>query len=112
MPTYPYHALPQARALVNRAWSSLDPAPSSADTQRAVVARVICAMYVLCGGMGFPRGYVTALRSRMEAAGMRAPNPHTIRWYRSKVQDDPGEFLKVRGVDHALLDAIALRYGR
>lgn len=111
MPIYPYRTLPLARALVDRAWSSLVPAPSPAQTQRSVVVRVMCAMYLLRGSTAFPRGYVEAIRERMGAAGMSSPSSATLRWYRSKVQDDPGEFADVPNVDRAVLDAIELRYG-
>lgn len=112
MPAYPYHALPLARDLVDRAWSSLDPQPAATDTQRSAVVRLMCAMYLLNGSVGFCRGYVSAIRERMEAAGMRPPPSHSLRWYRSRLSEDPGEFLTVPGVDRGVLDAIAARYGR
>ena len=111
MPVYPYTTLPAARALVDRAWSSLKPAPSPTHTQRSVVVRAMCAMYELRGSMAFPRGYVQAMQERMASAGMPAPSSATLRWYRSKLQDDAGEFQDVPGVDRATLDAIGLRYG-
>lgn len=111
MPIYPYKTLPLARALVDRAWSSIDPAPSAADTQRAVVVRVMCAMYLLRGSTAFPRGYVEAMRERMGSAGMRVPSSAVLRWFRSKLQNDAGEFLDVPHADRAVLEAIELRYG-
>lgn len=108
----PYHTLGAARALVGAAWDGLDPRPTSADTQRGVVVRVMVGMYVIHGRVDFPRGYVQALQERMAAAGMRVPRGHTLRWYRSRLSEDPGSFERVPGIDLGVLDAIALRYGR
>ncbi len=107
-----YASLAAARALVDAAWDSLDPPPAAADTQRAVAVRVMVRMYVLCGGINFVRGYVQAFQERMGSAGMPVPTSAILRWYRSRLADDPGEFLTVPGVDAATVEGMMRRYGR
>lgn len=106
----PYSTLPDARALVDAAWDALDPLPSALDSQCSVLVRAMCRMFLVRGRLGFPRGYVQALQERMAGAGIPVPHSHTIRWYRSALQENPARFAPTSGVDVAVLERIELRY--
>lgn len=106
----PYRILNRARALVGTAWGGLDPVPVAGDSRCATLVRVMCRMFASRGRMDFERGYVQALQERMAAAGMTVPHSHSIRWYRSALQENPARFLCTPGVEPDLIEAIEDRY--
>jgi len=106
----PYRTVPDARALVDAAWDALDPAPSPSHSQCATLVRAMCRMFLIHGRMHFPRGYVQALQERIAGAGIAVPHSHSIRWYRSALQENPDRFARTPGVDRSVLEAIELRY--
>lgn len=91
----------QADALVAEAVQDSPLYPHEA--QRANVARLIFAMFAITGSMNFPRGWARAVILAFEAAGAKAPTNKAIRWYRSRIAEDPEGFASIHGVDPQLV---------
>ena len=70
--------------------------PGAADRRNVVL--LLQAAFFSTGSMSLPRGWVRAAMDALEARGCRAPDASILRWYRSRLVDDPGSFEGVEGV--------------
>ena len=70
--------------------------PGAADRRNVVL--LLQAAFFITGSMSLPRGWVRAAMDALEARGCRAPDASILRWYRSRLVDDPGSFEGVEGV--------------
>ncbi|AUJ64197.1 hypothetical protein B9057_07725 [Aestuarium zhoushanense] len=82
--------------------------PLRADrAQRWNAIGLLLAAYAITGTINLPRGWVRAAMIRFEEAGLKPPTAATMRWYRSKLREDPYYFEAGEDVDRQLLDDLA-----
>ena len=80
---------------------------------RSNILRLLCAMFELNGGnLGFPRGWVDAVRTVFEEQGLPVPNAKVCRSYRSHLQESPFRFETTALVDLGTLARIEAKYLR
>lgn len=99
-----------ARALVDRAAAAVDLRPDL--SMRSNVVRLMSEMYRLDGSLYWHRGWVDRLRGVLSDAGCAVPSPKVVRWYRSRLSDDPMYFARTLLVDVETLEAIERKYLR
>ena len=68
---------------------------------------LILAAYSISGNINLPRGWVRAAIIEFERAELNRPTSATMRWYRSKLREDPFYFEDGEDVDKQLLDDLS-----
>lgn len=84
--------------------------PLRADrAQRWNAVGLLLAAYAITGTINLPRGWVRSSMMRFEVAGLKPPTPASMRWYRSKLSEDPFYFEAGTEVDRQLLEDLNAR---
>jgi hypothetical protein len=97
-----------ARKLVDDAAALVD--LRAAASTRSRVVRLLCAAFEVNGSLNLRRGWVDRVQEVLAEAGAQVPSPKILRWYRSRLSDDPMYFARTPLVDVATLEAIKERY--
>lgn len=95
------------RAMVAEAAADAPLDPSASQNQN--IALLLLAMFAVTGTMHWPRGWVQAAQEEFLRAGCCVPTREILRWFRSRVQDDPGYFAGTPGADPELIRDLADR---
>lgn len=105
LPRITYRRQGEARELVAEAARDHPPDPAASD--RANVVRLMLSMWNVSGTMRFPRGWTREMMLELGRRGCAVPNAKVLRWYRSKVADDPLQFITTPGVPRDLAEDLA-----
>lgn len=99
-----------ARKLVDDAAARVDLHPDLSG--RSNVVRLMLAMYELDGSLCWRRGWTDRVREVLADAGVAVPSGKVLRWYRSKLSENPMMFAHCPQVDVAMLERVEARYLR
>ncbi|MEZ5778521.1 MAG: hypothetical protein R3E44_09175 [Paracoccaceae bacterium] len=99
-----------ARELVDRAAATLDLGAEA--STRSTLVRLMLAMYGIEGSLNWRRGYVDRVRELLAEAGRAVPSGKVVRWYRSKLAENPMVFARCPLVDVPTLEELERKYLR
>lgn len=101
LPSILYATQGQAYELVQEAMTDFPPQPDQ--TQRSNIVRLLLAMWNIQGSPSFPRGWAREVMLGLHNHGCAVPTSKVLRWYRSGLAVDPGQFKSVPHIPKEML---------